>query len=49
MDIKFIIGLVLAFSIGFACSKFSIAVPAPPQLEGALLVLALTIGYVLGS
>lgn len=41
------IGLALAFAIGFACRAFGIPSPAPPVIVGALLVVAMTIGYLL--
>lgn len=43
---KPVIGLVLAFAIGFACRAFGIPSPAPPLILGALLVMAMTIGYI---
>ena len=42
-------GLVLAFVIGAACQKAGVPVPAPTALLGALLVLALTSGYLLAD
>ena len=44
---KAVIGIVLAFAIGFACRAFGIPSPAPPLILGALLVMAMTIGYIL--
>jgi XapX domain-containing protein len=41
------IGLILAFAIGFACRAFGIPSPAPPVIMGALLVFAMTVGYIL--
>jgi XapX domain-containing protein len=43
---KWAIGLVLAFAVGFGCRTFGIPSPAPPLIVGALLVMAMTIGYV---
>jgi XapX domain-containing protein len=43
---KITLGLLLAFSIGIACRLAAIPLPAPPALIGALLVLAMTLGYV---
>ena len=43
---KAVIGLVLAFAIGFACRAFGIPSPAPPLILGSLLVMAMTIGYI---
>ncbi len=44
---KSAIGIVLAFAIGFACRAFGIPSPAPPLILGALLVMAMTVGYIL--
>ena len=43
---KPLIGLVLAFTLGFACFAFGIPSPAPPLILGALLVMTMTIGYI---
>ncbi len=43
---KSVIGIVLAFAIGFACRAFGIPSPAPPLILGALLVMAMTVGYI---
>ena len=40
-------GIALAFLIGMACRATKIPVPAPPTLTGALLVFAMTLGYVI--
>lgn len=45
--IRTVIGLLLALAIGIACRVAGIPLPAPPVLIGALLVLAMTLGYVL--
>jgi XapX domain-containing protein len=42
---KVAFGFVLAFSIGAACRWFEIPLPAPPRLIGALLVVAMTVGF----
>lgn len=44
---KNLIAVALALLIGAACRWFEIPVPAPPRLFGALLILAVTLGYVL--
>ena len=44
---KALLGLLLALAIGIACRYASIPLPAPPVLIGALLVLAMTLGYVI--
>jgi XapX domain-containing protein len=46
---KLLIGIVLAFVIGAACRVFDIPAPAPPMLTGALLVCAMTGGYMAGD
>jgi XapX domain-containing protein len=43
---KRLIGIVLAFALGFACRAFGIPSPAPPMILGALLVMTMTIGYI---
>jgi len=43
---KAVIGLVLAFAVGFACRAFGIPSPAPPMVLGALLVMAMTVAYI---
>ena len=47
MNHKTVIGLALGFLIGLGCSLLAIPVPAPPVLVGALLVVAMTSGYIL--
>lgn len=41
-----LIGIVLGLAIGFACRWFDIPLPSPPNLVGALLVVAMTLGFV---
>jgi XapX domain-containing protein len=41
------LGLVMAFGIGAFCRGFDIPSPAPPRLVGALLVVAMTVGFLL--
>jgi XapX domain-containing protein len=43
--VKVLIGLFVAFLIGAGCRFFDIPVPSPPVLPGALLVVAMTLGY----
>lgn len=43
---KIALGLLLGFLIGAGCRIAEIPVPAPPALVGALLVVAMTLGYV---
>ena len=45
MNAKLLIGITLGFAIGFACAWFGLPSPAPPALAGAVLVLAMTVGY----
>ena len=42
---KILLGLALGFAIGLGCRMLGIPSPAPPVLEGALLVIAMTAGY----
>lgn len=46
---KITIGIILAFAIGAMCRLTGIPVPAPPVIVGALLVLAMTVGYILAD
>ncbi len=39
------LGAAMAFGIGAFCRWFDIPAPAPPKLVGALLVAAMTIGF----
>jgi XapX domain-containing protein len=39
-------GILLGLVIGAACRWFDIPLPAPPKLVGALLVVAMTAGFV---
>ena len=41
-----LVGIVLGFAIGAACRWFDIPSPAPPRVVGALLVLAMTLGFI---
>ncbi|HEX2838147.1 MAG TPA: DUF1427 family protein [Phycisphaerales bacterium] len=42
---KVMIAAIVAFVVGFGCRWFDIPAPAPPVLQGALLVVAMTLGY----
>jgi len=44
--IQALIGILLGIGIGAACRWFDIPLPAPPKLVGALLVVAMTMGFV---
>ena len=44
--IKTVIGLLLGLLIGVACRWFDVPVPSPPKFIGALLVVAMTVGYI---
>ncbi len=39
------IGLTIALAIGAGCRCFNGPVPAPQQLVGAMLIVAITLGY----
>jgi XapX domain-containing protein len=49
MNWRLLVGIALGFGIGFGCRALGIPVPAPPLLQGALLVLAMTTGYLLAD
>ena len=42
---KLLVGVVVSFIVGAGCRFFDIPVPSPPVIPGAILVLAMTIGY----
>ncbi len=42
---KVAIGILLAFAIGVVCRLTTLPLPAPPALIGALLVVAMSVGY----
>jgi XapX domain-containing protein len=44
--VKIALGLILALLIGIVCRLAGIPVPAPPAIVGALLVVAMTVGFV---
>lgn len=46
---KTAIGLLLGFMIGVVCRLAGVPLPAPPVLVGALLVVAMTLGYVVAD
>jgi XapX domain-containing protein len=43
--LRIIIGLILSFVIGAGCRYFDIPAASPPVIPGALIVLAMTLGY----
>lgn len=44
--LKTVIALILGLLIGVFCRWFDVPVPSPPKLIGALLVMAMTVGYI---
>jgi len=42
---KLLIGILVSFSVGVFCRYFDIPVGSPPVIPGALLVVAMTLGY----
>ena len=43
--VKVVLGLLLGLAVGATCRWLNIPSPAPPVLTGALLVVAMTLGY----
>jgi XapX domain-containing protein len=43
--VRIVIGIVLSFLIGAACRYFDIPAASPPVVPGAIIVLAMTLGY----
>lgn len=46
---KFAVGLLIAFLLGVGASYFDVPVPAPPEIKGSLLILAVTFGFIAGD
>lgn len=44
-----LIAVALGLAIGVACRWFDLPLPAPPKMVGALLVVSITLGYILGG
>jgi len=44
-----LIGVSVGFLIGAGCRYFDIPSPAPPRLIGALLLVAMTLGFVVAG
>ena len=44
--IKIALGLLVGLAVGASCRLLGIPSPAPPVLAGALLVVAMTLGYI---
>lgn len=44
-----LIGALLGLMIGGSCRYFDIPLPAPSKFAGALLVFAMTLGYLVGG
>ena len=47
--ILFLAGLATALLIGIGCRLLDLPLPAPPRWQGALLVVAMTLGFLAGS
>ncbi|MCC3306208.1 DUF1427 family protein [Sneathiella sp. HT1-7] len=43
---KAAIGILVALTIGIVCRLAGLPLPAPPVIVGALLVIAMTVGYI---
>jgi XapX domain-containing protein len=46
---KILLGLILGLAIGAVCRWTDIPLPSPPKLIGAVLVLAMTVGYLVAD
>jgi len=49
MKRRLLVNIALALSIGNGCRLLDIPLPAPPKLQGALLVVAKTLGFLAGG
>jgi XapX domain-containing protein len=43
------LGVLLGLAIGVLCRWFDLPLPAPPRIVGALLVVAMTLGFLVTS
>lgn len=44
-----LVGLAMALLIGLGCRMLDIPLPAPPKVQGALLVVAMTLGFLVAG
>ncbi|MBB4724711.1 XapX domain-containing protein [Xanthomonas euvesicatoria] len=44
-----VLGVLLALAIGIGCRLLDLPLPAPPGLTGALLVVAMSVGFLLAD
>jgi XapX domain-containing protein len=44
--LKVVLGVLVGLAVGASCRLLEIPSPAPPVLPGALLVVAMTVGYI---
>lgn len=44
-----LVGLAMALLIGLGCRMLDIPLPAPPKMQGALLVVAMTLGFLVAG
>lgn len=42
---RLLIGILVSLAVGAGCRFFDIPVPSPPVVPGAVLVIAMTLGY----
>ncbi len=49
MSLLFALGFATALLIGVGCRLLDLPLPAPPRWQGALLVVAMTLGFLLGA
>jgi XapX domain-containing protein len=42
-------GLALGFAVGALCRAFDIPSPAPPRITGAVILIAMTVGYIIAG
>ncbi len=44
-----IIGIAVGLAVGAVCRWFEIPSPAPPRIIGAVILIAMTLGYIAGG
>jgi len=44
-----IVGIAVGLAVGSACRLFDIPSPAPPRVIGAVILIAMTLGFIAGG
>ncbi|HVC61315.1 MAG TPA: DUF1427 family protein [Acetobacteraceae bacterium] len=47
--LQFIVGIAVGFAVGVVCRWLDIPSPAPPRIIGAVILIAMTLGFIAGG